>query len=815
MKLVIVESGAKSKTIERFLGPGHKVAASNGHIRDLPPKKSAIPKRLRDKSWAELGVDTEGDFKPIYIVPQKSKKQVRELKKLVSGAKEVLLATDVDREGEAISWHLVEVLNLGNGRRPGVKRIVFQEITRGAIEEALANPREVNLRLVYAQEARRVLDRLYGYSLSPVLWRKVHPRLSAGRVQSVALRLVVDREEERRAFTASQYWGVNAQLASDELDFSAALVRIGGKPLVTGKDFDPVTGNRRSSSRAVLLDEGGAGRISKEALASLPWRVASVEPKAARRRPPPPFTTSTLQQAASSRLRMSPKRTMYLAQGLYEGVSFGKGEREGLITYMRTDSVTLSRKALGDAGRYIRGEFGDDYYNGPRFYKTKSKAAQEAHEAIRPTVISRTPEKVAPFLEKDQLKLYRLIWSRTVASQMTDARFDKTTVNLEVRIGVTDHTFRATGSVLRFPGFQKVYGSGNGDRLLPALAVGDRIFTEEALRLKSKALLAEPPTFLRSVEPEVRQTKPRPRYTEASLVKKMEEVGIGRPSTYTPTLSKIQERDYVRKKRGGLIPTFLGIAVNQLLVEHFSRYVDLDFTAQMENVLDKIAALGDDTAADDRRLDFLEGFYEGLTKQIEEALPEYPKIPFGTCPDTGKLMCIKIGRWGPYAERGEDGEVERVTLPRDRLIDELTVPRLAKLFTLPRTLGTDPKGGEDVIAGVNKYGPHVRRGKEYGSLESLDHLFTVTLEEALEILERKKNGKGGKKVLKVLGPHPESGAEIQVVDGRYGPYVTDGTTNATIPRGQDPQEKSLEEAVRLLAAKRGSAKRGSRRSPRK
>ena len=579
MKLVIVESPAKAKTIERFLGPEYRVAASYGHIRDLPRSAREIPAALRDKPWGRLAVDTEDGFRPVYIVPEESRRYVRELNKLLGGADEILLATDEDREGESISWHLVEVL------KPSVpvRRIAFHEITRSAIREALANPREVNRRLVQAQEARRVLDRLYGYSLSPVLWKKVRTKLSAGRVQSVALRLVVDREEERLRFKVSEYWRARALLAAGDLEFAALLVRVGGRRVATSKDFDSVTGGPLASTRAVALDGEAARAIATGAMAAVPWKVGTVDRKSARQRPAPPFTTSTLQQAASSRLRMTPRQTMRVAQRLYEGIDLGGGDREGLITYMRTDSLTLSERALGEAAGYIRKAFGDDYYRGPRRYRTKSKLAQEAHEAIRPTRITRTPRSVERLLDKRELALYRLIWNRTVASQMADARVDRTTADLVARIGDVDHTFRASGSVLRFPGFLKVYGDRRKDQLLPPMAPGDEIHAEGAAELE------DPPTVLRSVDPERRETRPPPRYTEASLVKKLEEEGIGRPSTYTPTISRIQDRDYVRKREGALVPTYVGLAVIRLLRDHFGKYIDLGFTARMEDSLDDIA----------------------------------------------------------------------------------------------------------------------------------------------------------------------------------------------------------------------------------
>lgn len=874
MKLVIVESPAKAKTIERFLGPEYRVAASYGHIRDLPRSAREIPAAVRDKPWGRLAVDTADGFRPVYIVPEESRRHVRELNRLLRGADEILLATDEDREGESISWHLVEVL------KPSVpvRRIAFHEITRSAIREALANPRRVNRRLVRAQEARRVLDRLYGYSLSPVLWKKVRTKLSAGRVQSVALRLVVDREEERLRFRVSEYWRARALLAAGELEFAALLIRVGGRRVATSKDFDSVTGRPLVSSRAIALDGEAAGKIATGALAAVPWKVDAVDRKSTRQRPAPPFTTSTMQQAASRRLRMTPRQTMRVAQRLYEGIDLGGGDREGLITYMRTDSLTLSEKALGEAGGYIRKSFGDDYYQGPRRYRTKSKMAQEAHEAIRPTRIARTPDSVARLLDRQELALYRLIWNRTVASQMADARVDRTTVDLIARIGDADHTFRASGSVLRFPGFLKVYGDTKKDQLLPQLAVGDEIHAEGAETLPSQDAPRHP-TLLRSVEPDRRETRPPPRYTEASLVKKLEEEGIGRPSTYTPTISRIQDRDYVRKREGALVPTYVGLAVTRLLRDHFGKYIDLGFTARMEDALDDIAT----GEVESRR--FLDSFYNGeddrpgLDREIEDALPgiDFPAIPLGTDPETGKDIRVRIGRNSVFAECGEGDERVSATIPDEILIDELTADRARELFdarsrtgepigtdpdtglpvfvrvgqygpylqlgearkgrdkprwvglpkgmdaaevtldyalkllALPRTLGEDPGSGEEVRAGLGRYGPYVARGREYRNLRTPDELFTVTLDEALALLALEKKPRRGPQALKVVGNHPVTGAEIRLLKGRYGPYVTDGDVNASIPKGRDPMAVTVEEAAEFMAK---AAERRKTRPPR-
>ena len=866
MKLVIVESPAKAKTIERFLGPEYRVEASYGHIRDLPRTAGETPKAIRDKAWGRLAVDTEGGFRPFYIVPAESRRHVRELKAKLDGADEIVLATDEDREGESISWHLLQVLK----PRVPVRRIAFHEITRPAIQAALKNPRDVDDRLVRAQEARRILDRLFGYSLSPVLWKKVRTKLSAGRVQSVALRLIVEREEERRRFHVSEFWRAKATLAEGDEAFSAVLTRVGDRALATGKDFDSTTGRIRESSRALSLGEDAATRIAESAFDAVPWRVGSVERKSSVQRPAPPFTTSTLQQAASSRLGMSPRQTMSIAQRLYEGVDLGGGDREGLITYMRTDSVTLSNKALGDAGRYIEANFGADYYRGPRRYRTRSKVAQEAHEGIRPTEISRTPARVARFLDRRELTLYRLIWSRTVASQMADARLDRTTMQVVAGIDGVDHTFQATGSVVRFPGFFKAYGGPKKDQILPQLEEGDEIPAEGSPG-NAQASPDGPHrhrVVLRSVEPERRETKPPPRYTEASLVRKLEEEGIGRPSTYTPTISTIQERDYVRKRGGSLVPSYTGMAVNQLLRAHFEKYVDLGFTARMEDALDDIARGEVESES------FLRDFYNGrggkpgLAREIEQALPgiDYPAVTAGIDPDTGEPIRIRIGRNSVYAQRGKGDAAVRATIPDELLIDELTLDKLTellnsprdagetigtdpatgrpvfvrqgrygpyvqlgdtrgkgkprwagipkgvdpsevnldlalRLLSLPRTLGKDPESGEPVKAGLGRYGPYVQRGREYRNLESADRIFTVTLDEALTLLaqEKKRARRPGRTVLMELGPHPDTGEVIRVLEGRYGPYISDGNTNASVPRGADPAATTVEQAIELLA----------------
>jgi len=859
LKLIIVESPAKARTIEKFLGDEYSVAASYGHIRDLPGSAAEIPAAVRKSSWARLGVDVDGDYTPVYVIGRDSKQHVTDLRKLMKGADELLLATDEDREGEAISWHVLEVLK----PKIPVKRITFHEITRTAIERALASPRDVDLSVVRAQEGRRILDRLFGYSLSPVLWKKVRTKLSAGRVQSVALRLIVELEEARLRFQEAEFWDLEATLSAGGNPFTARLTEIDGERLATGKDFDPDTGILKKAALA-QLDETTATALAKGSATSLPWRVGPVARKETRKRPSPPFITSTLQQAASSRLGMSPRRAMQVAQRLYEGVDLG-GSREGLITYMRTDSLNMSEEALAAADAFIRAEFGTEYAAGPRRYRTKAKSAQEAHEAIRPTNLMRTPDSLSRYLDKQELALYRLIWERAIASQMADAILDRTTIDLLARAEGRDLVFRATGSVVRFPGFYRVTGSSAQDKLLPEIGEGAEIGNDA-----SEISLA-------GVLPVRHVTAPPARFTEASLIKRLEEEGIGRPSTYAPTISTIQQREYAVKKKGALLPTYVGMAVINLLRGHFSHYIDLKFTARMEEGLDDIAA-----GKLDRRV-FLDSFYkgdeageEGLIRAIERELPgiEYPDIPLGDDPRTGEELRVRIGRNYVYVQSGKGEEARRVTLPLDLLIDELTPERAAqlleardkarepigndpesglpifvltgpygpylqlgevvddgpkpkrvslgrgtdpssidlefalRLLSLPREIGSDPESGKPVRAGLGRYGPYVELERVFASVSSVETLFSITLEEALERIRNKNR----RTILKEVGPHPETGVALQVIKGRYGPYVTDGKVNASLPKGDDPEDLTVEESLVLLAAA-AKRKKTSRKKP--
>jgi DNA topoisomerase-1 len=845
LKLIIVESPAKARTISRFLGDDYIVTSSYGHIRDLPGSAKEIPAKYKKEPWRRYGVNLDDGYKPIYVVSADSKKQVAELKKLMKKAEEVLLATDEDREGEAISWHLLEVLD----PKVPVRRISFHEITKSAINEALENPREVDMKLVRAQEGRRILDRLYGYSLSPVLWKKVRTKLSAGRVQSVAVRLVVEKEEERQRFHVAKYCDIEAAMTSGDLAFTARLTEIDGMKLAGGKDFDPDSGELKSPGKRLHLGEELSLQLATEAGKTMPWRVAEVTRKESTQRPSPPFTTSTLQQAASGRLKMSPQRVMRVAQRLYEGVG---SIRDGLITYMRTDSLTLSEKSLAEIGEHIGENFGSEYTNGPRRYKTKAKGAQEAHEAIRPTHVARTPESVADRLDSEELAVYRLIWNRAVASQMADAKLDKTAVDFAVTAADKELTFRANGSVVRFPGFLKVYGDKGKDTILPNLDQGKTV--------GGTGQDNQPPVGIGIVESLLHETQPPARFTEASLIKKLEDEGIGRPSTYASVIATIQSREYVEKKGGALLPSYIGIAVTHLLREHFNKYVDTQFTARMEEELDQIASGEVDW------VNFLDCFFrgckgeQGLEQDIEEELEkiEFPRIKVGNDPNTGHPIVLRIGRnYVSVLVEGEDDR--RATLPVDLLIDELTPEKALdlivqrdksrepigqhpetgqniyaltgpfgpylqlgeqeedkkpkrislgkktdpssidldyalRLLSLPREIGTDPETGKPVRAGLGRFGPYVERERVFASVQTVDTLFTINLEDALERIRNKNK----RTVLRDLGKHPETGEALAICKGRYGPYVTDGKVNGNIGRDRDPEDVTMEEAVILL-----------------
>ncbi|MFH1809218.1 MAG: type I DNA topoisomerase [Pseudomonadota bacterium] len=867
--LVIVESPAKAKTISRFLGPEYVVEASYGHIRDLPDKATEIPEAVKKEKWARLGVNVERDFEPLYIIPEDKKKHVQRLKKALKDADELLLATDEDREGESICWHLVEVLK----PKVPVRRIAFHEITKAAILAAVEHPGQVLDNLVRAQESRRILDRLFGYRLSPVLWKKVKRGLSAGRVQSVAVKLCVERERERRAFVTAGYFGIDAELGKDGRSFSAKLNRIGEQRVAVGNDFDGTTGLPGSKVLWVRSEDEAKALI--EAMAR-PFRVRSVDEKPSSSQPSPPFTTATLQQEANRKLGFSARHTMRVAQHLYEGVDLD-GERVGVITYMRTDSVNLSELALGEAEQVVRDLYGADYTKGPRRYRTQSAGAQEAHEAIRPTELHRTPQSLESFLDRDELRLYELIWKRTLASQMTDARMQRTSVELLSVLGDgREALFGASGKRIEFPGFLRAYVEGADDpaadiadkeTLLPALSVGEQIDPAQ-------------------VTASAHETQPPARYTEASLVKKLEAEGIGRPSTYAAIIDTIQDRGYVEKQGKALVPTFTAFAVNQVLEQHFGDYVDLRFTARMERQLDDIADGGLDY------LQHLRSFYHGngdglpgLNARIETAEPkiEFPVVMIGQHPQTGQDLVVKIGRYGPYLQMGTGEGDERVIAPlpakvapadlsveqavtileqkqrgprcvgtdpdtglsiyvangrfgpyvqlgenptdpkadkpkraslaKDMTEDSVDLAQALVLLSLPRVLGVHPESGEEITASVSRFGPFVRVAGSYRSLEADDDVYTIELPRALEILAQppKKRQQATKKVLRELGLNGESGEKITLLEGRYGPYVTDGTRNASLPRNTEVENFDLEQAIKLLQTKGKAPKRSRRR----
>ncbi|HEU4973066.1 MAG TPA: type I DNA topoisomerase [Gaiellaceae bacterium] len=838
--LVIVESPAKARTIEGYLGSGYAVGSSVGHIRDLPNRAKDVPEAQR-KRFGALGVDVADGFEPYYVVDPDKKKIIADLKKRLADADELLLATDEDREGEAIAWHLVAVLK----PKVPVRRMVFHEITKDAITRALDQTRTIDDRLVDAQETRRILDRLYGYEVSPVLWKKVMPRLSAGRVQSVATRLVVDRERERMRFVAASYWDILGTFEPGAFD--ARLFALDGKRIAQGRDFGE---DGTASSTSVLVLGEQEVRDLATVLQDCQFTVDGVDEKPYTRRPAAPFRTSTLQQEASRKLRFSSQTTMRVAQRLYEN---------GHITYMRTDSVTLSDGALKAARAHAARVYGADTVPAePRRYERAVANAQEAHEAIRPAGdVFKTPDALRGELSRDEFALYDLIFKRTVASQMKDASGQ--TVSIELGATTADArraTFRASGTVITFPGFLKAYESGRdepGDdedeeRRLPALTVG------ETLRASG-------------LEAQGHETSPPARYTEASLVKALEDRGIGRPSTYASIMGTILDRGYVYKKGTALVPTFVAFSVTQLLERHFDQLVDYDFTARLEDDLDRIAA------GDEERVAWLGRFYFGdgapglhalvtdhlegidarevnsipipasdivvrvgrygpylergdqranlpddlapdeLTASLAEELlarPAGAERELGTHPATGRGIVAKDGRYGPYVTEvlpeGEDGKPRTASLFASMSLDTITLDDAVRLLTLPRTLeGSD---GQEILVSNGRYGPFVKRGSETRSLASEEQLLSLTVEQAEELLAQPKQRRGRgapKPPLKELGADPQSGKPLVVKDGRFGPYVTDGETNASLRRGDTPESITLERAVELLAERRAKS----------
>jgi DNA topoisomerase I len=846
--LVIVESPAKAKTIAGILGRDFIVESSVGHIRDLPATAAEIPAAYKAESWARLGVDVENDFKPLYVVSGRKKDQVKKLKGLMKQASELYLATDEDREGESIAWHLIEVLS----PQIPVKRMVFHEITREAIRRAVERPRDLDRRLVDAQEARRILDRLFGYEVSPVLWKKVLPKLSAGRVQSVATRILVERERARMRFRSAGFWNLEASLAPTEdrkAGFGALLVSVDGNRLATSRDFDE---SGRLTRDVVVLDEGAASDLA-ERLQTAHFEVASVEEKPFARSPYAPFITSTLQQEASRKLHFGSQRTMQVAQRLYEN---------GFITYMRTDSVVLSQTAIDAARQQASQLYGAEYVPAqPRRYKSKVRNAQEAHEAVRPAGDKfRTPDEVARQLSADEARLYDLIWKRTVASQMKDATGQSVLVRVAANGSEEQAEFVARGKTIGFPGFLRAYVEGADDPdaeledqevLLPPMRAGQ---TLEPLGIEAKGHATVPPA----------------RFSEASLVKKLEELGVGRPSTYASIIATIQDRGYVWKKGSALVPSFTAFAVVGLLEKHFSKLVDYSFTADMEQDLDGIAD------GDEEAIPWLSRFYfgnghAGLKSLVSEHLDEIDprvvnSIPVGKDGD-GREIVVRVGRYGPYLQRDD----ERVSVPGDVAPDEITIekaeellsapsgdrelglhpesgrpvyvrtgrfgpyvqlgeaedddgkPARASLFSsmdpasvtledalrllrLPRSVGNDPSDGEEIVALNGRYGPYLKKGTDTRTLGTEEQIFSVTLEEALALFAQPKTGRrrGASPPLREVGKDPATGLPIVLKEGRFGPYVTDGTTNASLPRDESIDSITVERSAELLAEKRAN-----------
>jgi DNA topoisomerase I len=844
MNIVIVESPAKAKTVNKYLGPGYRVLASYGHVRDLPSKNGSV---LPDK-----------DFEMHWDVEPKAAKRLDEIAKAVKGANKLILATDPDREGEAISWHVLQVLDRKKALRGvPVERVVFNAVTKEAVLDAMRHPRTIDGPLVNAYLARRALDYLVGFTLSPVLWRKLPGARSAGRVQSVALRLVCDRELEIEQFNSQEYWTIIAELATGKNEtFQARLFSADGKKLDKFGIADAATAERL---KAAL--EGGR------------FVVSNIESKSQRRNPAAPFTTSTLQQEASRKLGFSPRHTMQLAQRLYEGVDLG-GESEGLITYMRTDGVQIVPEAIAAARRLVTRLYGDRYVpSSPREYETKAKNAQEAHEAIRPTDFGKDPESVSRYLEDDAARLYKLIWQRTLASQASSAEIERTTVDITVtgRDG-QQYGVRATGSVIRFDGFLRIYEEGIDD------AVGD----DGALPALTKGEALDP----RKIEAKQHFTEPPPRYTEATLIKKMEELGIGRPSTYATTLNVLRDREYVRLDKKRLYPEDKGRLVTAFLESFFRRYVEYDFTADLEEKLDLISAgklewkdvLRDfwrefiaavNDIGDLRIAQVLEALNELLGPHIfpepqdggdPRACPSctngrlslkvgkfgafigcsnYPECRYtrqladtngekaslsgeakvlGADPETGLEITLRIGRFGPYVQLGEsDGgeKPKRASIPKGTDPEHIDLERALALLALPREVGLHPETGKPIVAGFGRYGPYVHHDGKYASLSAPEEVFEIGINRAVSLLAEKAANRRPRasSVIKELGDHPELGGKVQVLSGRYGPYVKHGKVNATLPKDRDPEQVKLQEAVELIAAK--SAKGPTKKTPRK
>ena len=840
--LVIVESPAKAKTIAKYLGKGFRVEASIGHIRDLPQGAKQIPAKYKGEPWSNLGVNVNDNFAPIYIIPPGKSKRIKLLKDQLKESNALYLATDEDREGEAISWHLLEVLK----PKVPVHRLVFHEITKDAIHEALKSPRDVDDGLVRAQETRRILDRLYGYEVSPLLWRKVRPKLSAGRVQSVAVRMIVERERERMAFVSGTWWdllGTFAKQGNQTLE--APLVSVSGKKIPTGKDFDSATGKLKNPE--LMLLDGPDARALTERIRSGQFSVTSVEDKPYTTKPYPPFTTSTLQQEANRKLGFTARRAMQVAQSLYEN---------GHITYMRTDSTNLATVAVDDARGLVERNYGKDYLPAePRTYKSKVKNAQEAHEAIRPAGHPfELPDAMKTQLNADEFRLFELIWKRTIASQMADARGRRIMVTIEGEGCV----FQVSGKTIDFPGYLRAYVEGSDnpeaeladqEKVLPSAEVGEVVRCVEML---AKEHTTQPPS----------------RYSEAALTKALEERGIGRPSTYASIIDTIQNRNYAFKKGGALVPTWVAFSVVQLMEQHLASLIDYQFTAKMEDDLDAISR------GEQGHIEYLDRFYfgngsPGLKKQLEHKVDEidparisriligkpdngpevYVRVgryspyveqgdrtaslpdetppdevtlevalklldqsqqaeePLGICPDTRKPVYLKVGRFGPYVQRGSTEDEEKpqnASLLKGMTPESVDLATALRLLTLPRVLGNHPQENKSVMAFNGRYGPYVKCGEETRSLPADLSPLDVTLEQALtQLAQPKTRGRGAakKEPLKTFDPSPITEQPVQLLDGRYGPYLTDGTTNVSLRKGMTPEEITFDEALAMLADK--------------
>jgi len=861
--LVIVESPTKARTISKFLPDGFVVEASIGHVRDLPTSAKEIPAAIKGEPWARLGINVDDDFAPVYVVPAEKKKQVKKLRDALKGVDILYLATDEDREGESISWHLLELL----APKVPKKRLVFHEITKTAIQEALANPRELDERLVRAQETRRILDRLYGYEVSPILWRKVAPRLSAGRVQSVTVRIVVERERERQRFVKSTFWDLLADFQAQEgPQFSTVLSTLDGKRIARGKDFDSLTGELvkgKGSSEVVLVTEERAKEL-EQSLRKSDWTVQKVERKPYTDRPAPPFTTSTLQQEANRKLRLSARAAMQAAQRLYEN---------GLITYMRTDSTTLSEQAITQSRSQIEKLYGKEFLpDKPRQYRTKVKNAQEAHEAIRPSGDFHLPEELKGHpagLGDRELRLYELIWKRTMACQMADARGHR----MSLKIGDGVAVFQASGKTIEFPGYLRAYVEGADD---PDAELADK---ETVLPNVSEGQSVD----LKQLESKSHTTQPPARYTEASLVKELEARGIGRPSTYASIIDTILHRQYVVKQGTALVPTFVAFAVVKLMEDHFTDLVNVQFTANMEDDLDEIS-LGTRES-----VPYLKDFYFGIdgkkglkdlvegdidartvctlplgkdsqNRQINVRVGRYgpylereqepgaevtdrATIPDGLAPDelnlekaeelldkgsgpielgvdeeTESKVYVKTGRYGPYFQLGENDESPKMkSLLPGWEMETVTLEQALSMLRLPRKLGEDPESGDDIFVDYGRYGAYVKRGTDARSLEKPEDLFEATLELALKKLaEEPARGRGRRasKVLKELGVDPSTESPVKLLQGPYGPYVSDGTTNASVPKGAEVESVTLELAIDLIRVREATGK-GSRKAKKK